>query len=218
MKYIIYLLAAMYIIWWFYIIKFFMLPKEININEIKNKVVIIIPQNELISYKNNPKWLFKENEKSWIWTWFFINNKWHIQTVNHILENEDIKYKIIYNNKEYESNIISRNKQEDLAIIEIKNLEKNEKIKPLKIAEKTKLDEEIFSFWIDTKNLEIIFNTWTIINQKSKLENMSNLLEISNNLKPGFSWWPIINKNWEVIWINYAISQWKSYWIKFTEK
>jgi hypothetical protein len=32
-----------------------MLPKEININEIKNKVVIIIPQNELISYKNNPK-------------------------------------------------------------------------------------------------------------------------------------------------------------------
>jgi hypothetical protein len=47
---------------------------------------------------------------------------------------------------------------------------------------------------------------------------MSNLLEISNNLKPGFSWWPIINKNWEVIWINYAISQWKSYWIKFTEK
>jgi hypothetical protein len=63
--------------------------------------------------------------------------------------------------------------------------------------------------------MTITSNTWVIINKKSKLDNIPNLLEISNNLKPGFSWWPIINNLWKVIWINYAISEWKSYWIKY---
>jgi hypothetical protein len=62
--------------------------------------------------------------------------------------------------------------------------------------------------------MQIIYNTWVILNQKSKLNNMSNLLEISNTLKPGFSGWPIINSKWNIIWINYAISQWKNYAIK----
>jgi len=32
-----------------------MTPKNININEIKKSIVIIVPEKELISYKNNPK-------------------------------------------------------------------------------------------------------------------------------------------------------------------
>jgi S1-C subfamily serine protease len=63
--------------------------------------------------------------------------------------------------------------------------------------------------------MKIVSNTWIIINKKSKLGSMPNLLQISNSLKPGFSWWPIINSNWKVIWINYAISNWKNYGINY---
>jgi len=214
MKYMIYLLAAMYIIWWFVFIKFFMAPESIDIVSIKNSTVIIIPEEKLISYKDNPKWLFKENKNSWVWAWFFINKQWEIQTVNHIIENEDINYKIIYKNKEYNSKIINRDKENDLAIVKILNIE-NQEISFLEKSKDISENESVFSFWVDSEKLEIIYNTWVLINKKSKLDDKSNLLEISNKIKPGFSGWPIINSKWKVIWINYAISEWKSYWIKF---
>ena len=218
MKYILYLLATMYIIWWITFIKFFVIEKKIddtiNIEKIKKSIVIIMPENKIIDFKNNPKWLFEEYKESWIWAWFFINASWTIQTVNHIIENDNIDYKIIYNNKEYKSKVISRDKEKDLAIIKIINIAK-EKYNYLKIEKNINIWEKLFSFWVDTKNLKIIYNTWILISKKSKLENTSNLLEISNTLKSGFSWWPIINSKWKVIWINYATSEWKNYWINY---
>lgn len=208
MKYIIYLLAAMYIIWWIYVINVFFLGSEneklVNIEEIKKSIVVIVPEQEIISYENNPKWLFEKYKSSWIWAGFFISNDWKIQTVNHILWKNN---SVIYNWKEYKSEIISQNKKTDLAVIKINAVNKV-------ILTPWKTNKNIiYSFWINPRNLKIIYNTWTIINQKNKLENISNLLQISNTLKPGFSWWPIINSNWKVVWINYAISEWKNYWI-----
>jgi serine protease Do len=222
MKYILYLLAGIYILWWIYFINTFFywgkkdVPSNIitNIEKIKQSIVIIVPEEELISYKNNPKWLFEEDKTSWIWAGFFISKDWKIQTVNHIVENNNINYKIIYNNKEYNSKIISRNKEKDLAIITIIT-EKNITYTPLKLTNNYKNNDYIYSYWIDPEKLKIIYNTWIIINKKSKLGNITNLLEISNILKPGFSGWPIINNLWDIIWINYAISNWKNYWISF---
>ncbi len=185
---------------------------QINIDEIKKSVVIIVPEKELIRYKDNPKWIIEDQKESWIWAWFFINNDWKIQTVNHLVENDNINYKIIYNNKEYNSKVIERNKEKDLAILQI---EGNIKLdNHLLISKEMKIWESVFSFWVNIENMKIISNTWTIINKKNNLDNMSNLLEISNNLKPGFSGWPIVNAKWKVVWINYAISEWKNYGIK----
>ena len=214
MKYIIYLLAVIYFIWWIYIINVFFLTPKTDITNIEKSIVIIIPEQKLISYKNNPKWIFENSKSSWIWAWFFIDNKWTIQTVNHLVENDKINYKIIYNNKEYESKILSRNKEKDLATLKI-NSKNTIKYIPLKTSLQYSNNDKILSFWVDIKSMKIIYNTWIIINKKSKLGNMLNLLEISNILKPWFSWWPIINKSWKVIWINYAISDWKNYWIKY---
>jgi len=214
MKYIIYLLAVIYFIWWIYIINVFFLNPKINIVNIEKSIVTIVPEQKLISYKNNPKGTFENSKSSWIWAWFFIDKKWTIQTVNHIVENDKINYKIIYNNKEYQSEILTRNKEEDLATLKIKS--KNIiKYIPLKTSLEYSDNNKILSFWIDVESMKIIYNTWIIINKKSKLGNMPNLLEISNILQPWFSWWPIINKSWKVIWINYAISEWKNYWIKY---
>jgi len=210
MKYIIYLLAAMYIIWWFYIINFFMLPKEININEIKKSIVIITPEKKIISYKNNPKWLFEKYKTSGIWAGFFIDNTWTIKTVSHILWNSNI---VLYNWKKYSSKIIKNDTTNDSAILKI-NIKNNSFLNYWKL----KKNNKIISFWVNPQELKIIYNTWIIINKNSNLDNMNNLIEISNTLKPGFSGWPIINLKWKVIWINYAISEWKNYWINLTEK
>ncbi len=208
MKYIIYLLAWIYIIWWIYLINTFFINKKIDINNIKKSIVIIIPKQELISYKNNPNWLFKNINKWWIGAWFFISNDWKIQTVSHILTKNNI---VIYNWKKYNSKIIKNDIKNDLAILKINYTNNN--IKLLNKNNSTKNKQIIYSFWVEPKTLEIIYNTWILINNKSKLNNKLNLLEISNNIKPWFSWWPILNSKWEIIWINYAISENKKYWI-----
>ena len=216
MKYLLILLWVTYFIWWIVFFAFLSQNKneEMNIEKIKESIVIIVPENEFISYKNNPEWLFEEYKNSWIWAGFFISKEWLIQTVNHIIENDKINYKIIYNDTEYNSQIIYRDIEQDMAILKIESKESLE-IVPLVKTLNVNESEVIYSFWVDIKNLKIIYNTWTLINKKSNLDNLSNLLEISNTLEPGFSWWPIINYKWKVIWINYAISEWKKYWIKF---
>jgi len=168
MKYIIYLLAVTYIIWWMFFFKFFFLwekNEKININNIKKSIVIIIPENKIIDFKSNPQSLFEEYKESWIWAWFFIDPEWTIQTVNHILENDNINYKIIYNNKEFNSKVISRNKEKDLATIKIIN---NKKLKYdyLKIEKKLNNWYNIFSFWVDIKNMNLIIklSIWPQVN------------------------------------------------------
>jgi S1-C subfamily serine protease len=64
----------------------------------------------------------------------------------------------------------------------------------------------VISFWINPKNLEVIYNYGTVLDMNKKLDNMSNLLKISNNIKPWFSWGPVLNMRWEIIGINYAIN------------
>lgn len=209
MKKLLFLVWILYIIASIFFIKLFLLDKKIEQWSIEDSIAIIIPEEKLISYKTNPGWIFEENKEYWIWAWFVISTDWKIQTVNHIVENENIKYKVILNNIEYDSEVISRDKENDLAILKINT---TSPLTPLLVGEGD-INENIITYWIDIKNLSIISNTWTILNKKSKLENMSNLLEISNILKPGFSGWPIINSEWKVIWINYAVSEWKSYWI-----
>lgn len=216
MKKIIFITLSWLFIWWIIFINFFVMNKSINIEKVKDSIVIIIPENKLISYKNNPIWIFEEYKESWIWAWFFFESNWTIQTVNHLVEDDNIKYKVIYKNIEYDAEILSRNKEKDLAIIKI--IANESVIFPRLTNVGRTLGHrgganEIYNFWVDMKDLSITYNTWIIINEKSKLDNMSNLLEISNNLKQGFSWWPIIDSKWNVIWINYAISNGKNYWI-----
>lgn len=213
MKKLTLIILTIIIIWWIIFIKYFFEQKNLNIEKIKDSIVIIIPENELISYKNNPKWIINDYKESWIWAGFFIDNKWSIQTVNHIVKNNEINYKIIHNNKEYNSEIILRNNKRDLAIIKI-IINKKVNFSYLKkwIG---KNFEQVYSFWVEKDYLKIIYNTWNILNKNIKLEEISNLIEISNTLIPWFSWWPVINSKWEVIWINYATYKWKNYIIEY---
>ncbi len=212
MKKIIFITLSLLFIWWIIFIKFFMMNNNIDIEKIKESIVVIVPQIELNSCGYNTNWIIEDFKESGVWAWFFIDTNWTIQTVNHLVEDDNIKYKVIYKNNEYDAKIISRNKEKDLATIKIIT---NERVLfPRLIKEGARgWSNEIYSFWVNMNDLSITYNTWTIINKKSKIDNMSNLLEISNNIKQWFSWWPIIDSKWNLIWINYAISNWKKYWI-----
>jgi len=209
MKYILFLLWAMYIIWAISAYIFFTDNNNTNIVNPIDSIVIIIPENKIINYNKNPGWLITNYEKTGLWLWFFTSSNWIIQTVNHLVKN-NTKYKVFYNNKYYPAQIISRNLEKDLANLKIDFKNSNF----LEISKDIN-DNNITSYGLNTNNLEIIKLNWKILNKKSKLVNKTNLLEISTELQPGFSGWPIINSKWKVIWINYAISNWKNYWITF---
>jgi hypothetical protein len=207
------------ITWTLLIISFILFLILINIKNINNSldiektIVKIIPEKELINYTNNPLWI-NLNNNYWIWLGFFINKENNILTSNHIIENKNLNYIIItHDNKKYKAKIISQDFKNDLAIISINsekiynNLELNKNIG-------YKLNEKIVSFWFNIESNQIEKISGEIININKKLDNMSNLIEFIPKISKWYSGWPIFNLQNEVIWINYAIRDWKSYWIQ----
>jgi hypothetical protein len=178
-----------------------------DITNIKQSIVIIKTNKTDNSFQNNPWWIIKTiDNKSWLG--FIATNSWDIITVNHILPDSQNIYNILYNNKTYSAKIIKRNKKQDLAYLKIINT--NKKFKFLKINKNT-INQNIYSVWLD--NNSIIISKWRIVSKNNTIWKMNNLIEISNNLKPWYSGWVILNNNWKIIWLNYATYKNKSYWV-----
>jgi len=55
---------------------------------------------------------------------------------------------------------------------------------------------------------------WIISWLNRKIENnyikQENLIQTDANINPWNSWWPLINLEWKVIWINTLIINWNS--------
>ena len=201
------------IFWW---INYYKSNNYITIIEKTEKsLVIIIPEKRLIDFDENPNWILWLDYDSWVWMGFFISSDWKIITANHIIKNNDINYIIkTYDGKEYIAKIISRDEKNDLSVLKINS---EQEYPALKILNKDSLInnwDKIISFWVNVNNLENTYVYWKITGTNKILDNVENLIEFFPVVKQGFSGWPIINKNLEVIWINHAISQNKSYGIK----
>lgn len=212
MKYIVILLGIMYFVWWVYFYSTYQQTSEKNFNpsNILESVVIIIPQPQIQEFDTNPNGVFSNDTSSWIWAGFFISQDGKIQTANHLVEDENTHYIVMHDGHSYTWTILSRNKEQDLATIQIDSPILFSPLLQWNISEENNM---VYSFWVDIESKTIIYNTWVLVQEKSKLENISNLLEISNELSPGFSGWPILNSQGKVIGINYAISEGKNYWI-----
>lgn len=197
------------ILWiWVFIWEKNIWENKTNIEEIKKSIVVIKPKEKLIEYNKNPEWLFKNKEYWWIGSGFFVSKDWKIITAKHIVPNTDTLYEITIQNKQtYDAKVIYQYKEADIALLKI---DTKEKITPLPIAKKINKWEQILSFWTDKSTQEIIHHYGQIIDTNKKWETLSHLIEISSPLAQWFSWWPVINKKWEVIWINYALYKWQS--------
>ena len=202
---------------------------ENNVTQIVKKispsVVSIVIKKDLIIYKSDPWWFFKEpvwsiEKKIWGWTGFFIKKDWTIITNKHVISDKNATYTIITNDwKEYDSKVLALDPINDLAIIKISNSQND--FTPLKVI-KNKQEINLWQFAIAIWNALAEFQnsiSFWVISWKDRIidvwrDKITWLIQTDAAINPWNSWWPLIDINWNVIWINTAIIDW-SEWIWF---
>ena len=196
------------------------------VKKISPSVVSIIIKKDLIIYKSDPWWFFKEpvwsvEKKIWWWTGFFIKKDWTIITNKHVISDKNATYTVITNNwREYDWKVLALDPSNDLAIIKIESKE-NEEFTPLKIVENKsniKLWQFAIAIWNALAEFQNSISLWVISGKDRIIEvwkdRITWLIQTDAAINPWNSWWPLIDINWNVIWINTAIIDW-SEWIWF---
>lgn len=223
--------------------------KTINITDVQSEitklvkeswpwVVNIVIKKDIDLYRRDPWWFFQEKvwsveKEVWWWSWFFVTKDWIIMTNKHVVSDTSAKYTVITNEwKEYDASVLALDPLTDLAIIKIDSAQNNE-FKVLNAIE----DENFINIWefavaiwnalwefqnsvsfwvISWKNRSIEAsweNIWT--------EKLTWLLQTDAAINPWNSWWPLLDLNWEIMWINTAVSgnwQWLGFSIPLSRK
>ena len=190
--------------------------KIINISEKSSpSVVSIIEEKDLNIFELNSWSLF--NNKVWWWSGFFIDKDWIIITNKHVVKNINSKYIIILNNwNKYNSKIIYSDKYKDIALLKIISTKKFNSLSLQFVEEKAKLKiwQFVLSIWNSLTEFNNSVSFWIISWLNRKIENnyikQENLIQTDANINPWNSWWPLINLEWKVIWINTLIINWNS--------
>ena len=188
-------------------------------------VVSIIIKKDLVIYKTDPWWFFRQaiwtvKEKVWWWTWFFVTKDGVIITNKHVISDKNAIYTVITNSQEeYDAKILAIDPTTDLAILKIEsqketialefiNDEKEIRVGEFSIAIGNALWElnNSVSLWVISWKDRVI-KDWNI--------NLYWLLQTDAAINPWNSWWPLVNLDWKVMWINTAIINW-SEWIWFS--
>ncbi len=206
-KYIISIIIILFIILLIFILKFDKY-KINNLNEINKTIVKITPETSIIDITNNPSWILNYNEY-WIWSGFFINKNWNIITSLHNVSNKNINYYTIdYNNNKYKIQIINIDEKNDIAYIKIDS-ELNNYYLSLS-NKKVNINDNIYSIWIKWEEDKVSYQTWTI-------KNIRDYIEFTPQIFKWFSGWPILNKDFEVVWVNYWIGDGRSYGVRLND-
>lgn len=201
------------------------------IKKVWPSVVNIIIKKDIDLYRRDPWWFFQEKvwsveKKVWWWSWFFVSKDWVIMTNKHVVSDKNAKYVVITNDlKEYEAKVIALDPLTDLAIIKIENPDKEFEV--LKIIEDEKyinIWQFAIAIWNALWEFQNSVSFWIISWKNRSIEASGNnydkekliwLLQTDAAINPWNSWWPLINLNWEIIWINTAIA-WNRQWLGFS--
>jgi len=154
------------------------------------------------------------------WTGFFVSSDGIIITNKHVVKDDKADYTVITNdNKEYNAKVLALDPINDIAIMKI---ESEESFTPLKIMEDnqdTKLWEFVLAVWNALSEFQNSVSLGIISWKDRSIETVDGklgwLLQTDAAINPGNSWWPLVNLEWEVIWINTAIAD-RSEWIGFS--
>ena len=136
----------------------------------------------------------KSKEEDSVGTGFFVDNKGHIVTNYHVVQNSNNKSKIMYNHEEIETNLIAYDKILDLALLKAKVKNKHfikfSKSSPKKAQSILVAGYPYGKFISD--DLKI---TSGIINSLKGIQNNTSMLQIDATINPGNSGGPIVDKN-----------------------
>ncbi len=193
-------------------------------------VVNIIIKKDIDLYRRDPWGFFGEKVWSverqiWWWSWFFVSKDGYIMTNKHVVSDASAKYTIITNTWiEYEAWVVALDPLTDLAIIKVEHPNVNFDI--LKIIDDEKyinVWQFAIAIWNALAEFQNSVSFWVIswknrsieaTNNNSQTEKLTWLLQTDTAINPWNSWGPLLNLNWEVVWINTAIA-WNGQWLWF---
>ena len=220
------------------------IKEEINITDLQNQitkavqklsksVVSVVISKNLKVFIENPYDFFwghiaEKKEKIWWWSWIIVTRDWYIITNKHVVQDPTADYTVITSDwNTYHVDKIWLDPVLDFAILKVVDNKWNPPlnltpadIKPL--IQSVKVWQFVIAIW---NALAQYSNTATfgIISalgrQLNDLENHANsvyiwLYQTDAAINPWNSWGPLANINWQVIWVNTAISAiWQ--WIGF---
>jgi len=201
--------------------------KVISIRNIENEittiaktlsswVVSIVIKKDLTLFRSNPWWFFYTpiwtvKKKVWWWTWFFITKDWIIITNKHVISDENAEYTIITSDwKEYNAKLLAKDPLTDLAIIKIDSDEEFTTIDIIENEENIQIWQFSIAIWNALAEFQNSVSLWVISGKNRNIDvwdwtKLTWLLQTDAAINPWNSWWPLVNLNWEVIWINTAI-------------
>ncbi len=193
-----------------------------TVKDLSNSVVsIVISKNLNIYYYADPfslkPYIEKEKRKVWWWSGIIVAKNWYILTNKHVVSDLDADYSVVTKNWNiYKVDKIRTDPILDLAVIHIvkKNWEEVNNLEPADITDvnsKNPTWEFVLAIW---NALAEYNNTATLWILSAKWRHLDNnnwslyiwLYQTDAPINPWNSWWPLINLNKEVIWINTAIT------------
>ena len=151
-----------------------------------------------------------ETTKSQEWNAIVITTDWYLLTNKHVVEDKQWIYSVIIENKEYSVDKIRNDEELDLSIIKIKADKKLTAAKIPSINTEIKIWNIVFAIKNDIESNEYWTKMWIINSKNQKLKQKKWniyiwMIKSSTAIEAGFSWWPLIDINWNTIWINTAI-------------
>ena len=180
-------------------------------------VVSIIISRDIIMYRSNPWGFFDDTgttvrRQVWGGSGFFIHEDWLILTNKHVIQDPRSDYMVILSDgREFATEIVALDPLNDLAVIKIHGW--NETFPVPHIVTESE-DVAIGSFAIAIGNALAEFQNSVslgIVSGKNRSIEaqwtfLSNLIQTDAAINPWNSWWPLLNLDGEVIWINTAIA------------
>lgn len=202
-----------------------------TVKDISSSVVSIVISKDLnVYYYSDPfslkPYVERKKEKIWWWSGIIVSKWWYILTNKHVVEDLDADYSVVTKNGDiYKVDKIRTDPILDLAIIHIVN---NDGTKIYWLPSATLIDfnskinvwQFVLAIWnpfaeySNTVTLWILSAKW----RKLKENNWSLyiwLYQTDAAINPWNSWWPLIDIDWEVIWVNTAITA-QGQWIGFS--
>ncbi len=185
-------------------------------------VVSIIIKKDLVIYRSDPWGFFNKvsvitDKEVWGWTWFFVTKDWKIITNKHVVNDENAEYTIItHDNKEYDAEVLAVSKTNDIAILKIKSKD-DKNFTPLsfvKNKEDIKIGQFAIAIWNALSEFQNSVSLWVISWKDRKIKDwdkvLNELIQTDAAINYWNSWGPLINLNWNVMWINTAKINWSS--------
>ena len=189
------------------------------VKKVSPSIVSIVIKKDLAIFKQDPWWFFNYKiwnieKKVWGGTGFFVSKNWIIITNKHVVSDINAKYSVILNNwKEYDAKVIAIKKNRDIAFLQIISNKNNfTPLKFIKNKDNIKLWQFAIAIWNALAEFQNSVSFWIVSWKNRKINdnynNYNNLIQTDTAINPWNSWWPLININWKVMWINTMIINW----------